>query len=136
LDRFSPALYEQITATCNFSNKCSTCYTPQAECAELLQRMKQEVGGYDLYNIYDRCKLAGDDEGSAEVRGLQALLGGDDGHAGGGGGGGDGEARTAMDGEEAAPAASHELEPPPPLSPDDARFGEPGVSILESVYFD
>eukprot|EP01048_Picozoa_sp_COSAG05_P017144 COSAG05_NODE_2299_length_3258_cov_2.988382_3_plen_66_part_00 len=41
--------YQKIKATCTFSNKCETCYTPVDECAALLAEMKQQVGGYDLY---------------------------------------------------------------------------------------
>merc|ERR1712232_655139 len=32
-----------------------------AVCNRLLAEMEAEVGGYDMYNIYDRCELAGDD---------------------------------------------------------------------------
>ena len=31
-------------------------------CAALLQEMDYEVGGYNVYNIYDECQLAGDDD--------------------------------------------------------------------------
>ena len=57
--QFSPSLYKQILSTCTFFNNDTV--VPASECEALLKRMKAEVGGYDLYNIYDQCKLAGDD---------------------------------------------------------------------------
>jgi serine carboxypeptidase-like clade 1 len=57
--QFSPTLFKQIQATCTFFNNNTV--EPASECSALLDRMKLEVGGYDLYNIYDQCKLAGDD---------------------------------------------------------------------------
>jgi len=36
----------------------------------LLFTFKEQVGGYDLYNIYDRCKLAGDDVAAGTKRDL------------------------------------------------------------------
>ena len=52
-------LFKQIQATCTFHNNDTV--EPASECSALLSRMKTQVGGYDLYNIYDQCKLAGDD---------------------------------------------------------------------------
>lgn len=57
--QFSPRLYKQIQTTCRFYTNDTV--QPSSECAALLETMKQQVGGYDLYNIYDQCKLAGDD---------------------------------------------------------------------------
>lgn len=57
--QFSPILFKQIQSTCTFFNNDTV--EPESECTALLARMKAEVGGYDLYNIYDQCKLAGDD---------------------------------------------------------------------------
>ena len=56
---FNAGLFKQIQATCTFHNNDTV--EPASECSALLSRMKTQVGGYDLYNIYDQCKLAGDD---------------------------------------------------------------------------
>ena len=34
-------------------------------CTALLSEMDYEVGGYNVYNIYDECQLAGDNENEA-----------------------------------------------------------------------
>ena len=75
--QFSPTLYQQIKQSCTFFNNETV--RPELKCNALLSEMQAQVGGYDLYNIYDRCKLAGDDvsvdnRGTVHTSSLEQLL--------------------------------------------------------------
>lgn len=70
--QYSAELHDRILKECGHILDHLNGIPDDPVCAALLREMDYEVGGYNVYNIYDECQLAGDDDD--DLRGAPTFL--------------------------------------------------------------
>eukprot|EP01051_Picozoa_sp_SAG22_P019209 SAG22_NODE_3475_length_1689_cov_1.808805_1_plen_326_part_10 len=73
--QYSGETHRKINTACDWAAAAEGA-EPSPACKAQLAQMSREIGGYNVYNIYDQCKLAGDNTKLKTFLEWEELLGG------------------------------------------------------------
>ena len=73
--QYSADTHRKLNAACDWEAAAQG-RKPSTACKGMIDQMSEEIGGYNVYNIYDQCKLAGDNLKLRTFRDWEELLGG------------------------------------------------------------